>query len=66
MEILVLIFEMGITTKGTDENLTVFIKLTILKLRFNFLFMLVKLSHFIANNDKEETEFLLIFSCALS
>lgn len=59
----VLIFELGITT---EENLTGFIKLTILKLRFNFLVMLVKFSHFIANHDKEETKFLLIFSCALS
>lgn len=29
LEILVLIFEVGITTKGTDENLTGSIKLTI-------------------------------------
>lgn len=66
MEVLVSIFELRITTKGTDENFTGFIKLTILKLRFNFLVMLVKFSHFIANHDKEEATFLLMFSCALS
>lgn len=64
MEVLVSIFELRITT--TDENLTGFIKLTIFKLRFNFLVMLVKFSHFIANHDKEETKFLLMFSCVLS